>query len=98
MERGVDIERRWATDEDEGEADAEGEHVAAQGLVVLAVAFGEDAQARVDVVLAQCLKPPSHTQTQLLSFHFDSAFFDIMSLAPSVGWLPMLPCLMQSRK
>lgn len=64
MERGVDIERRWATDEDEGEADAEGEHVAAQGLVVLAVAFGEDAQARVDVVLAQRLKPPHrHTNT-----------------------------------
>lgn len=40
------------TDENEGQSDAEGQDVASEGLVVLAVAFGEHAQAGVDVVLA----------------------------------------------
>lgn len=39
------------TDEDEGQSDTEGQDVASEGFVVLAVAFGEHAQARVDVVL-----------------------------------------------
>lgn len=39
------------TDEDEGQSDTEGQDVASEGLVVLAVAFGEHAQAGVDVVL-----------------------------------------------
>lgn len=39
------------TNEDEGQSDAEGQDVTSEGLVVLAIAFGEHAQARVDVVL-----------------------------------------------
>lgn len=44
------------TNEDEGQSDAKGQDVATQGLVVLAVTFGKDAQARVDVVFAQSLR------------------------------------------
>ena len=44
------------TDEDEGQGDTEGEDVASEGLVVLAVALGEHAQAGVDVVLTQRLR------------------------------------------
>lgn len=43
------------TDEDEGQSDDEGQDVSSEGLVVLAVAFGENAQAGVDVVLTQSL-------------------------------------------
>ena len=43
------------TDEDEGQSDDEGQDVSFQGLVVLAVAFGEHAQAGVNVVLTQSL-------------------------------------------
>lgn len=39
------------TNEDEGKSDTKGEDVASEGFIVLAIAFGEDAQARVDVVL-----------------------------------------------
>lgn len=39
------------TNEDEGQSDNEGQDVASEGLVVLAVAFGENAQAGIDVVL-----------------------------------------------
>ena len=43
------------TDEDEGQSDAEGKDVAAEGFVVLAVALGKHAQTRVDVVFTQSL-------------------------------------------
>ena len=43
------------TDEDEGQGDAEGEDVATEGLVVLAVALCEHAQAGIDVVFTQSL-------------------------------------------
>lgn len=39
------------TDEDEGQTDNKGQDVASEGLIVLAVAFGKHAKARVDVVL-----------------------------------------------
>lgn len=44
------------TNEDEGQSDAKGQDVATQGLIVLAVTFGKDAQAGVDVVFAQSLR------------------------------------------
>lgn len=40
------------TNEDEGQSDAEGEDVAAKGLVVLAISLGEHLKAGVDVVFA----------------------------------------------
>lgn len=43
------------TNEDEGQTNGEGEEVASEGLVVLAVAFGEHSQVRVNVVLTQRL-------------------------------------------
>ena len=43
------------TDEDEGQGNAEGEDVATEGLIVLAVALCEHAQAGVDVVFTQSL-------------------------------------------
>lgn len=43
------------TNENEGNRDDEGEDIAADGLVVLAVPLGEEMQRCVDVVLAQCL-------------------------------------------
>lgn len=43
------------TDEDEGQSDTKGQDVASEGLIVLAVTFGEHVQARVDVVLTQSL-------------------------------------------
>lgn len=43
------------TNEDKGQSDTEGQDVATEGLIVLAIAFGEHAQARVDVVLTQSL-------------------------------------------
>lgn len=39
------------TDEDEGQSNTEGQDVASEGLVVLAIAFGKHAQAGVDVIL-----------------------------------------------
>lgn len=51
------------TDEDEGEANEEGQDVSPQRFVVLSIALGKDAQARVDVIFAQCLG-----STQLESF------------------------------
>ena len=44
--------RNIQTDEDEGQSNAEGQDVASQRLVVLAVALGKHAQARVDVIFA----------------------------------------------
>lgn len=44
------------TDENEGDGDDEGEDVAADRLVVLAVAHGEHLHLGVDVVLAQRLR------------------------------------------
>lgn len=48
-------DHRQPTDEDEGEANEEGQDVSPQRFVVLSIALGKDAQARVDVIFAQCL-------------------------------------------
>lgn len=50
------MRRCGRTNEDEGQSDAKGQDVAAQGLVVLAVTFGKHAQAGVDVVFTQSLR------------------------------------------
>lgn len=43
------------TYEGEGQSDDKSEQVATKGLVVLAVTFGKEIQAGINVVLAQCL-------------------------------------------
>ena len=43
------------TDEDEAQTDGEGEQVASERLVVLAIAFGKHSQVRVNVILTQRL-------------------------------------------
>lgn len=48
------------TNEDEGQSDDEGQDVATQRLVVLAVAFGKVGQAGVDVVFTQSLETRTH--------------------------------------
>lgn len=49
------------TNEDEGQSDDEGQDVATQRLVVLAVTFGKVAQAWVDVVFTQSLERRTHS-------------------------------------
>lgn len=39
------------TNEDESQSNTEGQDVASEGFIVLAIAFGKDAQAGVNVVL-----------------------------------------------
>lgn len=69
------------TNEDEGQSDAKGQDVATQRLVVLAVTFGKDAQARVDVVFTKSLRrhswflkkryfTPSMTSSSFMIFSF----------------------------
>lgn len=48
------------TNEDEGQSDDEGQDVATQRLVVLAVPFGKVGQAGVDVVFTQSLETRTH--------------------------------------
>lgn len=43
------------TNENEGKSDAEGKNVASEWFVVLAIAFGKDAQTGIDVVFTQRL-------------------------------------------
>ena len=54
--RGRRTGRKGLTNQDEGHGEDEGEDVASQRLVVLAVTFGEEVQGRVDVVFAQSLR------------------------------------------
>lgn len=44
------------TNKDEGQSDPKGQDVASQRLVVLSVAFGENSNTRVDIVLTQGLQ------------------------------------------
>lgn len=44
------------TNEDEGEADAEGQDISAERLVVLPITLCKHAQPRIDVVLTQSLE------------------------------------------
>jgi len=67
---------RRHTDEDEAEGDAEGEDVATEGLVVLAVALGEHAQPGVDVVFAQSLWKQS--VRCVFTYRFEKKNIDIL--------------------
>lgn len=49
-------EAQLPTDEDEGEADAEGQDVSAQRLVVFTVTLRKNSQTRIDVVLTESLE------------------------------------------
>lgn len=53
---GLPLEGSCPTDEDEGEGNPKSQDVASEGLVVLSITFGKDAQTGVDVVLAQSLR------------------------------------------
>ena len=61
------------TDEDEGQGDAEGEDVATEGLVVLAVALCEHAQAGIDVVFTQSLWKLKAAVKHLFSLFYKEA-------------------------
>lgn len=55
------------TNKDEGQSNSKGQDVASQWLIVLAVAFGENSDTRVDVVLTQSLPENSFTVCRRLN-------------------------------
>ena len=66
----MENDMRQLTNEDEGEADAEGQDVTTQRLVVLPITLRKHTQPWIDVVLTQSLQ--SHQLLFLQSFYIIS--------------------------